>query len=88
MVTKTFQGLGPHGFHRVTYHEWGDPESERVVVCTHGLTRNGRDFDALAKNLSVTAVWCARICPGADKVSGSRTPWTTVTRCTWGIPRR
>jgi pimeloyl-ACP methyl ester carboxylesterase len=51
MVTKTFLGLGPHGFHRVAYYEWGDPEDSRVVVCAHGLTRTGRDFDALAGNL-------------------------------------
>ena len=33
------------------YHEWGDPENPRVVICAHGLTRNGRDFDALARAL-------------------------------------
>ncbi len=52
MVTKTFQGLGPRGFHRVAYHEWGSPEAGRVVVCAHGLTRTGRDFDVLAADLS------------------------------------
>ncbi|HEY1410909.1 MAG TPA: alpha/beta hydrolase, partial [Rhodopila sp.] len=31
--------------------EWGDPDAP-VVVCVHGLTRNGRDFDALAAALS------------------------------------
>jgi pimeloyl-ACP methyl ester carboxylesterase len=33
------------------YFEWGDPAAERVVICTHGLTRNGRDFDTLAQAL-------------------------------------
>ena len=28
------------------------PECAPVVVCVHGLTRNGRDFDALAAALS------------------------------------
>lgn len=47
-----FQGLGPRGFHRVAYVEWGDADSPRVVVCVHGLTRNGRDFDFLARELA------------------------------------
>ena len=46
------QNLSHHGFHRVAYREWGHPDSSRVVVCVHGLTRNGRDFDALASALS------------------------------------
>ena len=31
--------------------EWG-PASGKPVICVHGLTRNGRDFDALARYLS------------------------------------
>ena len=46
-----FRSLSPHGFHRVVYREWGHPLCPRVVVCVHGLTRNGRDFDALARTL-------------------------------------
>jgi len=45
---RHFHSLSPHGFHRVVYRQWGDPDNPRVVVCVHGLTRNGRDFDALA----------------------------------------
>jgi len=44
-------GLGPHGFHRLHYTQWGDPDNERVLVRVHGPTRNGRDFDALAMAL-------------------------------------
>lgn len=44
--------LGPHGFHRLHYYEWGEPANERVLICVHGLTRNGRDFDALARVMS------------------------------------
>lgn len=36
----------------MAYYEWGDPDSEDVVLCVHGLTRTGRDFDALADMLS------------------------------------
>jgi pimeloyl-ACP methyl ester carboxylesterase len=48
-----FSSLGPHGFHRVAYAEWGDPDSRHLVVCVHGLTRNSRDFDELAAYLAV-----------------------------------
>lgn len=44
--------LGPHGFVRVAYVEWGPPEAEQVVLCVHGLTRNSRDFDFLAQRLA------------------------------------
>ena len=44
--------LGPHGFTRVGYTEWGSADAERTVVCVHGLTRNGRDFDFLAQRLA------------------------------------
>jgi pimeloyl-ACP methyl ester carboxylesterase len=33
-------------------HEWGDTKNPRVVICVHGLSRNGRDFDVLADALS------------------------------------
>ncbi len=47
-----FASLGPNGFHHIAYTEWGNPRNEHVVVCVHGLTRNGRDFDALAERLA------------------------------------
>lgn len=40
------------GFHRVAYREYGDPANPRVVICVHGLTRNGMDFEPLARALS------------------------------------
>lgn len=40
------------GLHRMAYYEWGDPDNDEVVLCVHGLTRSGRDFDALAQVLS------------------------------------
>jgi pimeloyl-ACP methyl ester carboxylesterase len=52
MRTHALRCLGPHGFHRVTYYEWGDVANPRVVLCAHGLTRNGRDFDILARALA------------------------------------
>ncbi len=40
------------GFHRIHYTEWGDARNPRVLICVHGLTRNGRDFDVLAQALA------------------------------------
>ena len=51
MAEKSFLGLGAHSFHRIVYFEWGDPRNEHVLVCVHGLTRRGRDFDHLARAL-------------------------------------
>jgi len=44
--------LSPVGFHDMAYVEWGDPGNPRVLVCVHGLTRCGRDFDFLADALA------------------------------------
>jgi pimeloyl-ACP methyl ester carboxylesterase len=51
MISRTYRALGPHGFHRVHYTEWGDPDNPKVLICVHGLTRTGRDFDFLAAAL-------------------------------------
>ncbi len=45
------QCISPAGLHRMAYHEWGDPANPRVLMCVHGLTRTGRDFDVLAQSL-------------------------------------
>jgi pimeloyl-ACP methyl ester carboxylesterase len=46
------QCVNPRGLHRIAYTEWGDPANPRVLVCVHGLTRSGRDFDRVAAQLS------------------------------------
>jgi pimeloyl-ACP methyl ester carboxylesterase len=38
-------------FHKMAYVEFGNPAAP-AVVCVHGLTRNGRDFDPLAEALA------------------------------------
>jgi len=38
-------------FYRMVYYEFGNPDAP-PVVCVHGLTRTGRDFDALAAGLA------------------------------------
>ena len=49
---KHLQCLDSRGLHRMAYWEWGDPANARVLVCVHGLSRQGRDFDTLAQALS------------------------------------
>ncbi|MGZ5038959.1 MAG: alpha/beta fold hydrolase [Usitatibacter sp.] len=46
------QALGPRGFTRIAYCDWGPRDAAQVVVCVHGLTRNRRDFDFLAQRLA------------------------------------
>ena len=46
------QCVSPAGLHRMAYTEWGGRDNPRVLVCVHGLTRNGRDFDMLAQALA------------------------------------
>ena len=57
---RSVQCASPAGLHRIAYREWGDPRNRDVLVCVHGLTRSGRDFDELARAL------CAQfrvVCP-------------------------
>lgn len=51
MSRHTLLALGSTAFHRLSYVEWGSPANPRVLLCVHGLTRNGRDFDFLAAAL-------------------------------------
>lgn len=51
MKSDCVLGLSTKGFHRVHYTDWGDPANPRIVICVHGLTRNCRDFDLLARAL-------------------------------------
>src|SRR5512143_1889925 len=51
---RHFQSLSPHGFHRVVYDEWGEPDNPAVVICVHGVGRNASDFDDLAAALAPT----------------------------------
>ena len=46
------QCLSARGLHRMAYWEWGDPRNARVLLCVHGLSRQGRDFDTLARAMS------------------------------------
>lgn len=44
--------LGPEGFYRLAYAEWGPADAPVVVLCVHGVSRNSHDFDFLAPALA------------------------------------
>ena len=52
MRKNSVQCASPFGLHRMAYTEWGAPDNPRVLICVHGLTRNGRDFDRLAGTMA------------------------------------
>jgi len=54
-------GLSLTGFHRIAYVDWGPPEGAVPVVCVHGLSRQGRDFDYVAAELA--AMGRRVVCP-------------------------
>lgn len=49
---RQVQCISPGGLHRMAYTEWGDPANRKLLVCVHGLSRCGRDFDSLARVMS------------------------------------
>ena len=51
---KFLNHLGPDGFHRVAYREWGSANNDNVLICVHGISRRGADFDFIAEALSST----------------------------------
>ncbi|MER2555351.1 MAG: alpha/beta hydrolase [Thauera sp.] len=77
---RMVQCCGPHGLHRMAYTEWGDADNPRVLICVHGLTRNGRDFDDLARAL---ADHYRVVCP--DVVGRGRSDWLGV-KTDYGFP--
>lgn len=62
--------LDTQGLHRMAYWEWGERDNPRVVVCVHGLTRQGRDFDTLARALAANY---RVVCP--DVAGRGRSDW-------------
>ena len=64
-------GASEAGFHRLAYTAWGASDAAcGTAICVHGLTRTGRDFDALAAALAGTR---HVLCP--DMVGRGRSDW-------------
>ncbi len=67
MQGKDLLCLSPLGFHKLAYVEWGEHNEQQTIICVHGLTRNGRDFDYLARELSSHARVVCPDLPGRGK---------------------
>lgn len=62
------------GSHRMAWWQWGHPAAPHVVLCVHGLSRQGRDFDVLAQALCARGGDSVRVvCP--DVVGRGRSDW-------------
>ena len=65
------------GGHRMAYWQWGDAAAGHVIVCVHGLSRQGRDFDVLAQALCQRAQEAGQalrvVCP--DVVGRGKSDW-------------
>ena len=58
----------------MAYWQWGHAQAEHTVVCVHGLSRQGRDFDVLAQALVAKAGGNIRVvCP--DVVGRGQSDW-------------
>jgi pimeloyl-ACP methyl ester carboxylesterase len=61
----------------MAYWEWGDASADHVVICVHGLTRQGRDFDVLAQALLARSAESGRpirvVCP--DVAGRGQSDW-------------
>lgn len=51
MKKKTLKWLTSSGFKKLAYCEWNSHDNEQTLICAHGLTRNARDFDFIARAL-------------------------------------
>ncbi|HEX2544257.1 MAG TPA: alpha/beta hydrolase [Ramlibacter sp.] len=61
------------GMHRMAYWLWGATDAPHLVVCAHGLSRQGRDFDVLAEALVTRSPSVRVACP--DVVGRGRSDW-------------
>lgn len=72
--------LGPHGFHRMAYRQFGAPDCKRHLVCVHGLTRNSTDFERFAEAMQDEYLVT---CP--DVVGRGHSDWLPV-KTDYGYP--
>ena len=63
-----------NGGHRMAYWQWGAPDAAHTIVCAHGLSRQGRDFDVLAQALLARSPQPLRVvCP--DVAGRGQSDW-------------
>lgn len=71
---KFVDSISSKGFHTLAYRDWQcklpEKKQKTPTICLHGLTRNCRDFDVLAKTLSKDR---RVICP--DTVGRGNSDW-------------
>lgn len=67
---KSVQCVSLAGLHQMSYKEWGEADNPNVLVCVHGVTRVGDDFDNLARAMSDKY---RVVCP--DVVGRGRSDW-------------
>lgn len=67
---KSVQCVSLAGLHQMSYKEWGAADNPNVLLCVHGVTRVGDDFDAMARALADDY---RVICP--DVVGRGRSDW-------------
>ena len=74
----------PSGSRRMAYWQWGDPGASHTVVCVHGLSRQGRDFDVLAQALVARASSPLHVvCP--DVAGRGQSDWLSAPNA-YGVP--
>ncbi|PIQ54910.1 MAG: alpha/beta hydrolase [Comamonadaceae bacterium CG12_big_fil_rev_8_21_14_0_65_59_15] len=77
MIEPTLQFIhcpDAQGGHRMAYWQWGDAQARHVLLCVHGLTRQGRDFDTLARVVLEAADHPMQVvCP--DVVGRGQSDW-------------
>ena len=78
---RSVQCASPKGLHRMAYLEWGDARNPDVLVCVHGLTRTGRDFDELARAL------CGRFRVVCPDVAGRGESERLLDPMLYGVPQ-
>ena len=69
-LERSVSCISPTGLHRMVYREWGERDNPKVLICVHGLARNGRDFNDLARAMMDGY---RVICP--DVVGRGRSDW-------------
>lgn len=74
MLERHLACLSASGFHRVVYDDRPGPPGAPPLVCVHGLTRNARDFDVLAGEMSRTHRVVSPDMPGRGRSEWLRNP--------------